>query len=280
MAARTPEPEDSTLHLPRILCLHGGGTNARIFRAQCRGLITQLKSEFRLVYAEAPFASQAGPDVMSVYSRWGPFKRWLRWRPEHPEISAEDTVRNIDLSLEAAMRQDDEIGASGEWVALLGFSQGVKVCASLLYRQQLRAQTLGRHLTGSSFHFGVLLAGRAPLISLDADITLNPPLPDASQITDVKGYNRPILHNEGHVLRIPTIHVHGTRDQGLNLHRQLFEDFCAPTSKRLIEWNGDHRVPLKFNDVLPVARQIRELARLTESTGFNELPESSSLDAI
>ena len=264
MIARIPETEDPTIHLPRILCLHGGGTNARIFRAQCRGLVTQLKSEFRLVFAEAPFASQAGPDVMSVYSEWGPFKRWLRWRPEHPEISAEDTVRKIDLSLEAAMRQDDEIGASGEWVALLGFSQGAKMCASLLYRQQLRAQTLGRYFAGSSFRFGVLLAGRAPLISLDSDLSLNPPLPDASQITDVKVYNRPTLHHEGHVLRIPTIHVHGTRDQGLDLHRQLFEDFCASDGKRLIEWNGDHRVPLTFNDVSLLARQIRELAMHTE----------------
>ena len=269
MIARILETEDPTLHLPRILCLHGGGTNAKIFRAQCRGLATQLKSDFRLVYAEAPFASQAGPDVMSVYSKWGPFKRWLRWRPEHPEISAEDTVRDIDLSLESAMSQDDEIGASGELVALLGFSQGAKMCASLLYRQQLLAQTLGRDFAGPTFRFGVLLAGRAPLISLTSDITLNPPLPDASQITDVKGYDRPTLHNQGHVLRIPTIHVHGTRDQGLNLHRQLFEDFCESDSKRLIEWNGDHRVPLKFNDVSLVARHVRELARLTDASGFN-----------
>ena len=264
MIAKVPETEDPTLHLPRILCLHGGGTNARIFRAQCRGLNTQLKSEFRLVYAEAPYASQAGPDVMSVYSEWGPFKRWLRWRPEHPEIKAEDIVRNLDLSLEAAMRQDDEAGASGEWVALLGFSQGAKVCASLLYRQQIRAQTLGEYHAGPSFRFGVFLAGRAPLISLDSDITLNPPLPDASQITDVKGFDKPTLHNQGHVLRIPTIHVHGTRDPGLVLHRQLFEEFCESDSKRLIEWNGDHRVPLKFNDVSLVARQIQELARLLE----------------
>ena len=264
MIAKVPETEDPTLHLPRILCLHGGGTNARIFRAQCRGLNTQLKSDFRLVYAEAPFASQAGPDVMSVYSEWGPFKRWLRWRPEHPEIKAEDIVRNLDLSLEAAMRQDDEVGASGEWVALLGFSQGAKVCASLLYRQQIRAQTLGKTRASPSFRFGVLLAGRAPLISLDSDITLSPPLPDASQITDVKEFDRATLHNQGHVLRIPTIHVHGTRDPGLMLHRRLFEEFCGSESKTLIEWNGDHRVPLKFNDVSLVARQIQELARLFE----------------
>ena len=88
--------ESSTLHLPRILCLHGGGTNARIFRAQCRALITQLESEYRLVFAQAPFDSHAGPDVLSVYSQWGPFRRWLRWRAEDMLIRPKDAVSEIN----------------------------------------------------------------------------------------------------------------------------------------------------------------------------------------
>jgi hypothetical protein len=64
------EEENPELGLPRILCLHGGGTNARIFRAQCCALINQLRHEFRLVFAQAPFNSEAGPDVLSVYSEW------------------------------------------------------------------------------------------------------------------------------------------------------------------------------------------------------------------
>lgn len=263
MNSRPPEIEDPARTLPRILCLHGGGTNARIFRVQCRGLIAQLKSDFRLVFAQAPFASQAGPDVMSVYSQWGPFKRWLRWRPEHPEIRSEDAVREIDEALDNAMRQDDEAGATGEWVALLGFSQGAKICASLLYRQQVRVERMGRYSPGLSFRFGILLAGRAPLISLEADVTLSPALPDASEITDVDWNNKPALNMQGHCLSIPTIHVHGTRDQGLKLHQQLFEDFCEFGRRRLIQWDGDHRVPLKPNDVLPVACAIRELTKET-----------------
>jgi hypothetical protein len=37
---------DPCLHLPRILCLHGGGSNAKIFQAQCRKLNAQLKPYF------------------------------------------------------------------------------------------------------------------------------------------------------------------------------------------------------------------------------------------
>jgi hypothetical protein len=258
-----PAADDLTLHLPRILCLHGGGSNALIFKAQCRALVAQLKSEYRLVFAQAPFASQAGPDVLSVYSQWGPFRRWLRWLPDHPTIRPEDAVRDLDRSLEDVMHQDSMSGATGEWVALLGFSQGAKVSASLLYRQQIREELLGKHRAGTNFRFGVLMAGRAPLISLDPDLTLSLALPDASQITDIKMGDRHLSHYKGHVLRIPTLHVHGLRDTGLDLHRQLFQYFCDHHSRRLVEWDGEHRLPLKFKDVSLVVQQIRELAKET-----------------
>lgn len=257
MLQANSKPVDDTLHLPRILCLHGGGSNAAVFRAQCRRLISQLQSEFRFVFVQAPFSSDAGPDVMSVYSQWGPFRRWLRWRPDHPEIQPRDAIRAIDDCLDDTKRQDDAQGATGAWVGLLGFSQGAKMCASLLYRQQVRQELLGRPLAGSDYRFGILLAGRAPLVCLDPELDLNSSLPDVSQITDAE-YHRPSWD----VLRIPTLHVHGMRDPYVELHNQLFEQFCDPKSRRLVEWDGDHRVPLKYNDVSLVAHQIRELTTL------------------
>ncbi|KXJ86440.1 hypothetical protein Micbo1qcDRAFT_168476, partial [Microdochium bolleyi] len=98
----------SPLTPPRILCLHGGGTNARIFRAQCRALSRSLAPHFRLVYADAPFLSDdPGPDVLSVYAGCGPFKRWLRWKPEQPAPSSdEEAVAAIDDALGDAMAAD------------------------------------------------------------------------------------------------------------------------------------------------------------------------------
>jgi len=161
------------------------------------------------------------------------------------------------------MRQDDMSGATGEWVALLGFSQGAKLSASLLYRQQVHEELFGKHRTGTNFRFGILIAGRGPLISLDPDLILNPPLPDASQITDGQPPGGKRYFQNSHVLRIPTLHVHGLRDDGIELHRHLFRYFCDENSRTLVEWDGDHRLPLKFKDVSPVVNQIRELARQT-----------------
>jgi predicted esterase len=269
MSYANQDVDDPTLHLPRILCLHGGGTNAKIFRAQCRGLINQLQLEFRLVFAEGPFVSEAGPEVTTVYRNWGPFKRWFRWRPEHPETTQADAMRAIDESLEEARLRDTQSGATGEWMAILGFSQGAKLCASLLYRQQVckEKEKLGRGFAASNYRFGVILAGRAPLISLESepDSWLDPgrsALPDASQITDVNWRSWSTSQsNNGALLRIPSLHVHGMRDPGLLLHSQLFQEFCEPSSRILVQWDGDHRVPLKSNDVFPLVQHIRELAR-------------------
>lgn len=251
---------DQTLHLPRILCLHGGGTNARIFRAQCRIVKRYLSTTFRLVFAEAPFSSEAGPDVTSVYKEFGPFKRWLRSNASHPEIHPDDAVKAIDRSLKAAMDEDDRVGGRGEWVGLLGFSQGAKICASLMFRQQVRAERLGMYRAGSNWRFAVILAGRGPLVSLDHRLLMTPALVDASQASMTALPDENLLGSTEHVLYLPTIHVHGTLDVGLDEHRKLLTQYCEEGTARLMEWEGNHRVPIKSKDVLALVANIWDVA--------------------
>ncbi|KAI1495717.1 serine hydrolase FSH [Biscogniauxia marginata] len=258
---RSAATSDPTLHLPRILCLHGGGTNARIFRAQCRAVSKMLEPHFRLVYAEAPFESSPGPDVVSVYANDGPFKRWLRWLPDHAPVDDESAIHDIDASLKAAMDADDVLGATGSWVALLGFSQGAKLSASLLFRQQVRLARTGR--ADSDWKFAVVMAGRAPLVNLDPGIFQSSLLSDPSQIGLNGGPDLMEMMSENHVLRLPTIHVHGTVDPGLYLHRELLEKYCDPASVRLVEWDGAHRVPLKGTDVQQMVDAILKVAKET-----------------
>lgn len=264
MFIETPEADDSTLHLPRILCLHGGGTNARIFRAQCRVLERALRPTFRLCYAQAPFPSEPGPDVISVYKEFGPFRAWLRWHPADPEREANDAVEQIHESLRYAMAEDDRKGATGEWVGLLGFSQGAKMCASLLFLQQARAEKFGGyHRVGPNFRFAVLLAGRGPLVALDPELVMMPGLVDASSLSITSGSAQQSFTAFEHRLRLPTIHVHGMQDPGLDLHRKLLFRYCDPRHARLIEWDGNHRVPIATKDVTPVVDEIFSMAAKT-----------------
>jgi predicted esterase len=253
---------DTTLTLPRILCLHGGGVNAEVFHMQARSIISALKSDFRLVFADGPFFCDAGPGINPVYSDYGPFRRWLRWLPEHPAVDAEAAVDEIWWQLRDAMDGDDRAGATGEWVGLLGFSQGAKLAASLLYEQQMR-QELGIKTNEKrpNWRFAVLLAGRAPIASLMPETDSNKALVTASDISE--GFRFLETTDDSHILKLPTIHVHGTQDPGLHLHQRLLNQYCDPSSTTLIEWDGGHRVPIKSADVKKITAAILEVAQKT-----------------
>lgn len=254
----------STLHLPRILCLHGGGTNARIFRMQCRVLERNLRPYFRLVYAEAPFPARPGPDVTAAYKEYGPFKAWLRVRPDDPIKSADEVVQQVEYALDAARDEDDRQGATGEWVAVLGFSQGAKLAASILANQQELRRRAGHSTIWPECRFAVLLAGRGPLVWLHPELPMPMSLVDAAQCTtDVVREQDVVVEAMQNPLQIPTIHVHGLNDPGLELHRRLLYQYCGPRNARLIEWDGNHRVPIKAKDVQPVVEQMISMARRT-----------------
>jgi hypothetical protein len=57
-------------------------------------------------------------------------------------------------------------------------------------------------------------------------------------------------------LMVPTVHVHGLKDEGLALHRRCVEEYCAPGTTVVVEWDGPHRVPIKKGDVQSVVDAI------------------------
>ncbi|GFF28067.1 hypothetical protein IFM61606_10085 [Aspergillus udagawae] len=199
------EPPDPFIHYLRILCLHGGGANSQIFRISCRVLEAQLASRARLVYVDAPFFAPPGPLITGVFTDWGPFRSWfppalgvgpdkgqgVAYIDENP-TDAGLVVEKIDQSLRAAMEEDDRAGGKGPWVGLLEFSQGAKMAASLLLRQQHEHEH-GRSASLPVFLFGVLIAGPAPFVSLV-------PSPDQAI---------PLQLSPKSMLQVPTIHVYG-----------------------------------------------------------------------
>ncbi|KAF1959228.1 citrinin biosynthesis oxidoreductase-like protein CtnB [Byssothecium circinans] len=258
--------------LPRLLCLHGGGVNAAIFEAQSRSLIRHLQHSFRLVWADGPFLCDPHSDVIHVYGSYGPFRRWLRWLPEHPEIDEESCIEEIGYSIRTAMEDDDRAGGRGEWVGLMGFSQGAKLSASLLLEQQAREEQARREgrgdigigpigIPGLEWKFGILLAGRAPLSNLNPELMKSQALVSAANISE--GFQFVKKVDDGCVLRLPTIHLHGMADAGLHLHRKLYHEYCEEGSKTLVEWEGAHRIPIKSKDVEPIVGAIYDVAEKT-----------------
>lgn len=266
--SRTMPAADPTLHLPRILCLHGGGVTGEVFRMQARSIITALKDTFRLVFADGPFLCDAGPGILPVFADFGPFRRWLRWTPDHPPIDSEAAVDEIWWQLNDAMAADDRLGGTGKWVGLLGFSQGAKLSACLLYEQQIRDQlrSEGKPLSAEdekrpNWKFAVLLAARAPLVSLRPESDGNKALVTPNDISE--GFESVETDDDSHILKLPTIHVHGLQDPGLHLHQRLLRQYCDQGTTTLIEWDGAHRVPIKKVDVEPIVNALLDVARKT-----------------
>ena len=246
----TPLPEEKTMHLPRILCLHGGGVTGDVFKAQARALIKYLP-DFRLVFADGPFFCDPGPGIVPVYQDCGPFRRWLRWLPEHPAIDDDAAIEEVMYSIETCKREDE---GTGPWVGLMGFSQGAKLSSSLLYDQQIRMEKEGK--ADTNYKFAVLLAGRSPLVGF-CDYSRSPACVNPGAISEGFKYEG----ESPHILRLPTIHVHGLADPGLHLHRKMLNQYHDPKAATLIEWDGTHRVPIKKTDVEKITNEIYRVAR-------------------
>ncbi|KAK4969318.1 hypothetical protein LTR66_011687 [Elasticomyces elasticus] len=194
MPAPSPSPPD--LSLPRILCLHGGGVTGDVFKTQARALIKAMPA-FRLVFADGPFFCNAGPGIVPVYQDNGPFRRWLRWLPEHQEIDDDSAIEEVMYAINTAKHED---AGTGPWVGLMGFSQGAKLSASLLYDQQIHVAREGK--ADTDYKFAILLAGRSPLVSF-CDYSKSPACVSAGAISEGFFYDGP----SPHVLKLPTIHI-------------------------------------------------------------------------
>ncbi|KAM7215434.1 citrinin biosynthesis oxidoreductase CtnB [Rhypophila decipiens] len=256
--------EDATLALPRILCLHGGGVNAKVFGWQCRSIIRVLTPYFRLVFADGPFECHPHPDIVPVYGEHGPFYRWLRWMDRHEPVPAHEACKSVLEGLQKFMDADE---GTGEWVGVLGFSQGAKIAGSLLWSQEwFKEKDNTRGGKAVEFKFGVVMAGSAPTVMLDPRPPKDQSVPryvETADKTSLSFSDWPSLAEvDGgeHVITLPTLHVHGLADPGLERHRKLLELYCKRGTTKLVEWGGDHRLPIKTADVEPVTGKIMEMA--------------------
>ncbi|KAL1603680.1 hypothetical protein SLS60_005268 [Paraconiothyrium brasiliense] len=238
-----------------------------------RSLIRHLQHSFRLVWADGPFFCDPHEDIIQVYGSYAPFRRWLRWLPEHTEIDAESCIDEIGYSIRTAMEDDDREGGKGEWVGLMGFSQGAKLSASLLLEQQAREEKAAREgraewdtgpigIAGLNWRFGILLAGRAPLSNLNPSLLTSKALVSAADLSEGFQFVKDV--DEAVILKQPTIHVHGMADAGLHLHRKLYKEYCEQGKTTLIEWEGTHRIPIKSDTVERVVGAIYEVAEQNE----------------
>ena len=219
----TDTPDQQDPNLPRILCLHGGGTSALIFKIQLRRLQYVLRDKFAFVFVDGPFTSAAGPGVLPVFEECGPFYQWI-YPPN--VLMGQKRVRQI---LREAIKAD-----GGKFVGVLGFSQGGRQAAGLL------ADTQNGEETGlPAWAFGVCLCASYPPYSLNY----------ARKIAAGEGWKG---ESDGHGeirevedaerIKIPSVHVRGLDDPHLEKGRRLVKYFDTRNGVEM-ELKMSHHLP-------------------------------------
>ncbi len=222
-------------HLPRILCLHGGGTSGMIFSIQTRKLQHSLRQYFRFVFVDGPFESIPGPGVMPYFEGCEPFWRWVK------------TAGRKDIEVRRNLRKtlQDE---GGPFVGVLGFSQGARLAAGILLEQQEKGQVEGQKL-----RFAVCVNGTYPALILAEDSSpTSHPTVDAELSEWDETYN---LH-----IRLPSVHIHGDQDPYVHGSRLLARCFDPQTAK-VFEFENGHHLPTSTFDTERVAEEILRIYR-------------------
>ncbi|KAF2969145.1 hypothetical protein GQX73_g4382 [Xylaria multiplex] len=127
---------------PKILCLHGSGTSAAIFRIQAIRLSRILQSHFELVYVDGFIDTPPGPGVLPFFEGMEPYKRWLTDKDGHEENPWPDLGKLVEL-----------FNRNGPFVGIIAFSQGAKAATYLLRWLEQRGQQLD---------FAALFGGTVP----------------------------------------------------------------------------------------------------------------------
>lgn len=239
----------------------GVGSNADVLFLQTRALREKLASSFRFVFANGPFFCEPGPGMLPVYEGAGPFRRWFRWFNSHRTLKPKYHIEAIRRCLEDAIADDNESGACGPWVGILGFSQGARLAASMLFESQ-RRQTLRENgetpegyegpldftIWDRDWNFAIFISGPAPLIALSPNVGDLPLQGPTELILCQEELEKQDIKGKCSIKR-PTLHVIGVHDEWAPSQKILYDAYCSEESKNIFEWEGDHRVPFHSPEV-------------------------------
>ncbi|MCJ1470528.1 hypothetical protein MMC07_009174 [Pseudocyphellaria aurata] len=217
-------------HLPRILCLHGGGTSALIFSFQTRKLVNALQSDFRLVFVDAPLDSGPGPGVAPIFESAGPFHQWIATNEEEEE--------RIRTTLQRELQKED----GAPFVGVLGFSQGARIATGLLQEQE-HTPAAAPHL-----YFGVLINGSYPPLRQSSNpSTILPRFTESAP--------GPWIPEHEACVHRPTVHVHGRSDSYIERSRLLARCY-DPSTATVMEFDNGHHLPTSDADTQTIAAEV------------------------
>lgn len=253
---------------PKILCLHGSGTSAAIFRIQSRKLAALLEPHFDLVYLDGPLPCDPGPGVLPFFAGCDPYLKWLR--DESPAEEADETQRQRAEDMLLA-----EVERRGPFAGVLGFSQGAKVGMYLARRLEEGVMTMTRMgEEGEGEGEGEGVGGKQPKLDGKAALKFVVAVCGTAPFQGGRGFRREgeeeeaaVLRTRAHeeclgrgVVRARSIHIIAERDPWKRESEALMEFFDAAWRK-VVRFSGEHHMPASDAVNRRVVRMILEAYR-------------------
>ncbi|KAJ5887510.1 hypothetical protein N7495_007551 [Penicillium taxi] len=205
----------------KFLCLHGASTNDQIFEIQTGGLRQQLeKAGHTFTFINGKLDAKVEEELEGVVD--GPF---FDHYPRDPILPGSQLTEAFDHT-------NHLIAEQGPFDAVLGFSQGAALAASLIA------------------HHNELHPGAAPLFRVAVFLCgANP--------WATSGLERMSRVNGAYPITIPTAHVVGALDHVYPQSMQLYA-LCEPAKAAFYDHGSKHMVPFDMKNTDEIVRVIEE----------------------
>ena len=218
-----------------------------------------LGHAFEFVFLDAPWESGPGPGVNPVFQEMGPYFRWAVPDGYVPSKN-EPAPSSLEQRLRSVLQSD-----GGEWIGVLGFSQGGKLAAGMM-RECEEGLLDGMLPPGQRFKFGLLAGASYPPLyaTQKANELWRHPQPRPIQMTPSRtgGGNGGLMEHRtlwddtlAGAIRTPSIHVQGLDDPVLDMSKMLFRCFDERTRKVFL-FDIGHYLPKEKEDNRLVAEAV------------------------
>lgn len=219
----------------RFLCLHGIGSNSRIFEQQTAAIRYQLGDSHTYDFVNGTFAWQADPKLQQM----------LEEGEQTFSYCDPDDANSCAYALEQLNRH---LELEGPYDGVMGFSMGANVALSYILHKEQEVKT-GR-ATQLPFKFGILFS------------TIRPPYDCAALENRTLAYLDP--YGVDNVCMAPTAHIWGTEDPH-SADAQGNTEFFHPDSRFVFRHGRDHQIPSAPEDVVSMVKVIRRVLMLAPS---------------
>ncbi|KAG7291130.1 hypothetical protein NEMBOFW57_001141 [Staphylotrichum longicolle] len=236
---------------PKIIFLHGSGTNVDIFRIQTRHLSSLLAPHFQLIYLAAPHPCPPGPGVLPFFEGCGPYLTWMDDRSPEKEHAYWGSGggggdANEGAGVKKALGGDEDGDGVGQGVVgVVGFSMGAKVGMEVVRRLEKEYEG------GGAIRVKIMVAicGTVPFGGGGGD-------EDGAR---EKGWKESL--GKG-LVSAESVHLIGERDPWRGESEKLVQ-FFGEEGRRVLRFKGGHHMPVEDAVNRQVVRMI--LAACQES---------------